>query len=205
MGLNSILIGFLLLYKDLSILKVNCYYMIDETSQKIMDSALKLFARYGYKGASAKAIAVDAGFNELTLFRKFKTKKNLLDAVIDQNTEKFKIEYFELIVDEDFDDPRKFLNSTIRKIAKITDDNIEYLRLTVFEKLSEHEPLEVVMPHLMKLMAKNIKNEKIDVPSFTLTITGAFIMLSNNRYLGRRTIDQEIFVDLLTNNFIACI
>ena len=170
--------------------------MIDETSQKIMDSALKLFARYGYKGASAKAIAVDAGFNELTLFRKFKTKKNLLDAVIDQNTEKFKIEYFELIVDEDFDDPRKFLNSTIRKIAKITDDNIEYLRLTVFEKLGEHEPLEVVMPHLMKLMAKNIKNEKIDVPSFTLTITGAFIMLSNNRYLGRRTIDQEIFVDL---------
>ena len=179
--------------------------MIDETSQKIMDSALKLFARYGYKGASAKAIAVDAGFNELTLFRKFKTKKNLLDAVIDQNTEKFKIEYFELIVDEDFDDPRKFLNSTIRKIAKITDDNIEYLRLTVFEKLGEHEPLEVVMPHLMTLMAKNIKNEKIDVPSFTLTITGAFIMLSNNRYLGRRTIDQEIFVDLLTNNFIACI
>ncbi len=51
------------------------------------------------------------------------------------------------------------------------------------------------MPHLMTLMAKNIKNEKIDVPSFTLTITGAFIMLSNNRYLGRRTIDQEIFVD----------
>ncbi len=79
MGLNSILIGFLLFYKDLSILKVNCYYMIDETSQKIMDSALKLFARYGYKGASAKAIAVDAGFNELTLFRKFKTKKNLLE------------------------------------------------------------------------------------------------------------------------------
>lgn len=205
MGLNSILIGFLLFYKDLSILKVNCYYMIDETSQKIMDSALNLFARYGYKGASAKAIAIDAGFNELTLFRKFKTKKNLLDAVIAQNTEKFKREYFELIVDEDFDDPRKFLNSTIKKIAKITDDNIEYLRLTVFEKLGEHEPLEVVMPHLMTLMAKNIKNERIDVPSFTLTITGAFIMLSNNRYLGRRTIDQEIFVDLLTNNFIECI
>jgi TetR/AcrR family transcriptional regulator len=180
-------------------------YMKDKTSQKIMDSALNLFARYGYKGASAKTIADEAGFNELTLFRKFKTKKNLLDAVIDQNTEKFKMEYFELMVDEDFDDPREFLNTTIRKIAKITDDNIEYLRLTVFEKLGEHEPLEDIMPHLIAYMGKYIKNENIDILAFTLTITGAFIMLSNNRYLGRRTIDQELFVDLLTNNFLECI
>ena len=179
--------------------------MKDETSQKIMNSALILFARYGYKGASAKAIAVEAGFNELTLFRKFKTKRNLLDAVIAQNTEKFKREYFELMVDEDFDDPKKFLNSTIRKIAKITDDNIEFLRLTVFEKLGEHEPLEDIMPHLLTFMGKHITNENIDVLSFTLTITGAFIMLSNNRYLGRKTIDQEMFVDLLTNNFLQCI
>ena len=179
--------------------------MIDETSQKIMDSALNLFARYGYKGASANAIAKEAGFNELTLFRKFKTKRNLLDEVIAQNTEKFKREYFELMGDEDFDDPRKFLNSTIRKIAKITDDNIEFIRLTVFEKLGEHEPLEDIMPHLVTLMGKNIKNDKIDILAFTLTITGAFIMLSNNRYLGRRTVDQEMFVDLLTNNFLQCI
>ncbi|HEX7468685.1 MAG TPA: TetR/AcrR family transcriptional regulator [Methanobacterium sp.] len=179
--------------------------MIDKTSQKIMDSALNLFARYGYKGASAKAIAYEAGFNELTLFRKFKTKRNLLNEVIAQNTKKFKREYFELMVDEDFDDTRKFLKSTIRKIAKITDDNIEYIRLTVFEKLGEHEPLEDIMPHLVSFMGKNIKNEKIDILSFTLTITGAFIMLSNNRYLGRRTIDQEMFVDLLTNNFLQCI
>jgi AcrR family transcriptional regulator len=49
--------------------------MVNKTEQKIMDAALKVFARKGYKGATTRAIAYESGFNELTLFRKFKTKK----------------------------------------------------------------------------------------------------------------------------------
>jgi AcrR family transcriptional regulator len=31
--------------------------MVDNTEQKIMDAALKLFAKYGYKGATTRIIA----------------------------------------------------------------------------------------------------------------------------------------------------
>ncbi|MGZ7107882.1 MAG: TetR/AcrR family transcriptional regulator, partial [Methanobacterium sp.] len=44
-----------------------------------MDTALKMFAERSYLGAKTKSIAEEAGFSEMTLFRKFKTKKNLYD------------------------------------------------------------------------------------------------------------------------------
>ena len=49
--------------------------MADETKQKILDTALKVFAEKGYKGATTLTIAEESCFSEKTLFRKFKTKK----------------------------------------------------------------------------------------------------------------------------------
>ena len=52
------------------------------TEKKILLAATKLFSEFGYSGVSTKKIAEQAGVNELTLFRIFKTKGNLLQAVI---------------------------------------------------------------------------------------------------------------------------
>jgi AcrR family transcriptional regulator len=52
------------------------------TEKKILLAATKLFSEYGYSGVSTKKIAEHAGVNELTLFRLFKTKANLLQSVI---------------------------------------------------------------------------------------------------------------------------
>ena len=45
----------------------------------ILDAALAVLAREGYGGATTRKIAEEAGINEVTLFRKFKTKENLLN------------------------------------------------------------------------------------------------------------------------------
>ena len=52
------------------------------TSQKIIDSSIRLFGEFGYLGTSTKAIAEAAGISEMTLFRKFKTKQNLFDSML---------------------------------------------------------------------------------------------------------------------------
>lgn len=52
------------------------------TEDKILEAATKLFSEFGYNGVSTKKIADYAGVNEITLFRRFKTKSNLLQAVI---------------------------------------------------------------------------------------------------------------------------
>lgn len=55
-----------------------------ETSKKIMDAAIELFAENGYDCVTTEAIAKKAGFSEKTLFRHFKSKLNLLKQAIDR-------------------------------------------------------------------------------------------------------------------------
>jgi AcrR family transcriptional regulator len=45
---------------------------------------MKTIVREGYDGATTKLIADEAGINEVTLFRKFHSKENILQAVIMQ-------------------------------------------------------------------------------------------------------------------------
>lgn len=51
---------------------------MDETSQKIIDAAMMLVRDNGYVATTTKAIAKAAGVNECTLFRKFKSKKDIV-------------------------------------------------------------------------------------------------------------------------------
>ena len=51
---------------------------VDETSQKIVDAAMTLVRDKGYVATTTKDIAKLAGVNECTLFRKFKSKKDIV-------------------------------------------------------------------------------------------------------------------------------
>jgi AcrR family transcriptional regulator len=50
--------------------------------QRLLDAAASVFARDGLDGATTRAIAREAGVNEVTLFRLFHSKENLLSAVV---------------------------------------------------------------------------------------------------------------------------
>lgn len=52
--------------------------------EEILKAAMKIIVREGYQGATTKLIADEAGINEVTLFRKFHSKENILQAVITQ-------------------------------------------------------------------------------------------------------------------------
>ena len=52
------------------------------TRDRILDAALRSFARHGFTGATTKDIARKAKVNEVTLFRLFKSKKALFAAVL---------------------------------------------------------------------------------------------------------------------------
>jgi|LGOV01.1.fsa_nt_gb AcrR family transcriptional regulator len=52
------------------------------TEEKILKAATKMFSEFGYNGVSTKKIATVAGVNEVTIFRHYTSKSNLLQAVI---------------------------------------------------------------------------------------------------------------------------
>ena len=58
----------------------------EQTRKRIMAAAVTLFSEKGYSRATTRAIAAAADVNEVTLFRHFGSKQNLLIAVIGEYT-----------------------------------------------------------------------------------------------------------------------
>ncbi|RIX46527.1 TetR/AcrR family transcriptional regulator [Paenibacillus nanensis] len=55
-----------------------------DSKSKLMVAAIDLMAEKGYKGVSTKEIASTAGVSEMTLFRNFGSKFNLLEKAVDR-------------------------------------------------------------------------------------------------------------------------
>jgi AcrR family transcriptional regulator len=55
------------------------------TRQRLLAAAARVYGRDGLNGATTRAIASEAGVNEVTLFRHFQSKDRLLAAVVGQN------------------------------------------------------------------------------------------------------------------------
>ncbi len=55
----------------------------DTTRQHIIETAFRLFSTNGFTRTSTRALAAEAGINEVTIFRHFGSKQNLLKAVIE--------------------------------------------------------------------------------------------------------------------------
>jgi AcrR family transcriptional regulator len=54
----------------------------DDTRARLLAAAARVYAGHGYLGATTRAIAAEAGVNEVTLFRLFGDKETLLDEAI---------------------------------------------------------------------------------------------------------------------------
>ena len=53
--------------------------------ERILEAAARVYARHGFRGATTRLIATEAGVNEVTLFRTFGSKGALLEAVLMQH------------------------------------------------------------------------------------------------------------------------
>jgi len=56
--------------------------MIEDHRQRILQAAARIYAQHGWRGATTRRIAEEAGVNEVTIFRQFKSKDALLDSVM---------------------------------------------------------------------------------------------------------------------------
>lgn len=52
--------------------------------ERILEAAGRVYAKHGFRGATTRLIAAEAGVNEVTLFRTFGSKGALLEAVLEQ-------------------------------------------------------------------------------------------------------------------------
>ena len=105
----------------------------ENTEERIMEATYKILQKEGVKKTTTKKIAAEAGVNEITIFRKFKTKKNLIEIVKEHYMKIFidKIEnIFDFSEDEEIDE---YLTSNFNELLNLSDEDFSIIKIAMEE------------------------------------------------------------------------
>ncbi len=61
----------------------------ENTKERILKSALKLFSEYGYESVSVEQIAAAVGIKAPSLYNHYKSKKAIFDAILEESAERY--------------------------------------------------------------------------------------------------------------------
>jgi AcrR family transcriptional regulator len=180
--------------------------MAHGTEEKLMDAALKEFAEKGYAGAKTKVIAERSGLSEMTLFRRFETKKNLFDSVLKKNHDKLVKDFNSIISKNKIEDPDDFLNTVIRLLLNLTEDNFDFISVIILERQNiSGDIIANLMDHLVKLMDDILPDAKVDSKVFVFNILSFIYLLILDKRQGRTFVNHEDAIEKFISYSTMCI
>ena len=196
-----------------------------DAEQRILEAALRVFASEGYTGATTRKIAEEANVAEVTLFRKFKSKENLLKEVLNNNRAAFSSmdELFQIKKDVDLETELLFLGKNFAKVMKDKKRDRKshmhmFMHMLFEEGKRRPEVAEVLLAFLQtsikplsKYFESQIQNGKmrnINPQTAALIFISYFGYTSmlrevfGNDFLGDSDEEIESFIDVFTNGII---
>ena len=119
-------------------------HAMTEKQESIVRAAIELFASKGYAASSTNEIAKKAGVAEGTIFRHYKTKKDLLLAIVAPTMAKIigplVLKDFHKIIEAPYATFEDFLRAVIRNRLKFVRNNIPIIKI-VIQEIPFHEEL----------------------------------------------------------------
>lgn len=122
-----------------------------EKQQKIVFVALELFATKGFDATSTSKIAKEAGVSEGLIFRHFKNKDGLLDAILGLGHAQLEVYYEEV---SQIDDPREVILTVIDMCFQISEDQKHFWRLIYALKWQADVYDDTISAPLRKILTK---------------------------------------------------
>jgi len=166
--------------------------MTDETKEKLVDAALKLFAEEGYVGTKTRLIAHEAGFSEMTLFRKFKTKENLFDTVLIEKKEMILEEIYSIFNGNKITDPVESFKILIKYFYRLIENNFHYISIYFNERRRVSESIiEEFIDYLSQYLDMKFPNIKIDSRVFAFNILSFLYLLIFDKNMGYAFVDHK--------------
>lgn len=193
------------------------------TEQRILEAALKIFASEGYTGATTRRIAEEANVAEVTLFRKFQSKENLLREVLIQNRTAFSAldTLFLIEKNADLETDLRILGKNIIKVMKDkkNDGKRRMLMFMLFEEGRRRPEVAEVLSSFIQmnirrlseyfeLQIKNGKMRNINPRSAAITFVSYFVYTSllrgvvGDSFLGENDEEIERFIDIFTKGIL---
>jgi TetR/AcrR family transcriptional regulator len=196
---------------------------MEDTEQRILDAALKVFSSEGYSGATTRKIAIEANINEVTLFRKFQSKENLLKEVLSSNRSMFSEMNNLLSVDSniEFETELRIIGKNIAQIMsdRKADSKRRMFMFMLFEEgRRKPEVADVLLSFFQmnikplseyfELQIKNGKMRNINSRSAALTFISYFLYTSllrgvfGDSFLDNVGEEIERFIDIFSKGIM---
>lgn len=137
---------------------------LDKTEQKIVDATIFLLDKEGMNGTTTKKIAKKAEVNEVTVFRKFKSKDNLLKIAKIYYSDYFLEKISDIFTNYEDTDLESLLKHIWGKLVNFLDNNLDIIKIALDELMSNPEE-EKIFSKFSDEVLKNLTNifqEQID-------------------------------------------
>jgi len=141
----------------------------DERKTEFLDTAQGLFFTKGYEQTAVETIIKKMGLSKGTFYYYFKSKKDLLDALIERLSEKILEEVRKIVDREDLDAIAK-LNRAYTVAGSVKLENIELLKVLIkvlyddrnlfFRHKMFMSSMEILAPEFSKIIRQGV-NEKV--------------------------------------------
>lgn len=136
----------------------------EKRKQQIIDAAIEVFSKKGFEGSTTKEIAKKAKVSEGTIFRYFKTKKDILIEILNILAEQTLSNFIERL--DKNQDTKESVKNLLKEYYKFVLDNSELLRILIYE-VQFHRDLkkyfnEHVLSKIIKRCSQVIKEAGYD-------------------------------------------
>lgn len=105
----------------------------ENTEEKIIRATFDIVQREGLQKATTKKIAAEAGVNEVTLFRKFENKKNLIKKTKEYYTKQLIAKLEESFEFSETDSIEEYLKRSFNKILGFSEEDFNIIRVAMQE------------------------------------------------------------------------
>ena len=179
----------------------------ENTEEKIITATFNIIQREGVQKATTKKIAAEAGVNEVTIFRKFENKRNLIEATKDYYMGKLLSQLEETFDFDEDDSIEEYLKRSFHGILDFSQEDINIIRVamqeikgtsdkkllisqitdTIINKMEEFFKLQ-----LEKGTIKNVNSKALSLMCFSIIFQSTILW---QIYGNNADIDSDYFAD----------
>lgn len=150
---------------------------LDDTEKKIVEATFNIAQRDGITKATTKRIAKEAGVNEVTIFRRFENKKNLIEITKNYYFEALIAELNEIFDYDEDDEIEDYLQSCFFNLSNLPEDDFSVIKIALRE-VKDEEDKKLLISHMTRTTLNKFQS------FFDLQIEKGNIRKVDTRVLG---------------------
>jgi len=166
------------------------------TREKILEAALKLFSKKGFRETTIKDISKEVGITEGAIYRHFSTKEEIINSLLNEITQELRQKLLESIQKEETDEERlKAIIDTLLEYANAKPESFRFLNLYHLLKEGlqvENLPGEIILRFLNELYLKGKLAVFPEVALAVITGTVERIFIFKEKGILNKYTDKEV-------------